>query len=125
MVSGWRRFAEGDRDLPPKGRESRARTQAAADPLRADVDECQEGERSLLLLYALQGCLDDEALDFEAHLLGCETCFQDLKTLDRARSLVQEALTADPAVLQRLRTALSDYRRSVQPSSSDRLRRRV
>ena len=122
MVSGWRRFAAGDRDLPPQGQDSLARTRAATEAPAAD---CSESERSLLLLYALQGCLDDEALDFEAHLLGCETCFQDLKTLDRARTLVQEALAADPDVLQRLRTALGDYRRSLRPSPSDRMQRRV
>ena len=67
----------------------------------------------MLLLYALSGCLEDEALDFEAHLLGCEACFEDLKTLDRARVLVQEAMAGDPAILERLRETLGSYRRSL------------
>lgn len=33
---------------------------------------------------------DDESLDVEAHLLGCEMCFQDLKALYRAGTVVTE-----------------------------------
>jgi hypothetical protein len=50
------------------------------------------------LPYALSRCSENDALGFEAHLLACETCFQDLKTLDRAGKLIQEFLarTAGP-----------------------------
>ncbi len=45
---------------------------------------------ALLVPYALGGCQEREALAFEAHLLGCETCFENLRTLDQARRLLRE-----------------------------------
>ena len=69
---------------------------------------CDRPERSLLLLYALSRCAEEEALDFEAHLLDCDACFEDLKTLDRARTLIREALNADSPVLERIRSSLRD-----------------
>lgn len=38
----------------------------------------------------LSRATDDEALDVEVHLLGCEMCFQDLKALYRAGTVVTE-----------------------------------
>lgn len=46
--------------------------------------------RALLLRYALSRCSEKEAQALEAHLLLCEACFEDLKTLDRAGVLLRE-----------------------------------
>ena len=113
MVSRWLRFTSNGRNGAPEGSEDRVRT-ATEDAQGSTGCSCNEPqERSLLLLYALSACLDDEALDFEAHMLGCETCFEDLKTLDRARLLVQEAMAGDPVVLERIRGAVAGYRQSL------------
>ena len=119
MVSRWRRGRGNERGLPRAGQDAVRSTSATSHPA-ASGDTCCSGaaERSLLLLYALSGCLDEEALDFEAHLLECEACFQDLKTLDRAGVLVREALAADPAVLTRLRSALTGFRTSLGVSKA-------
>jgi hypothetical protein len=58
--------------------------------------------RSLLLPYALSRCGENDALRFEAHVLECETCFQDLKALDRAGTLIQEFLASGGAIGQGL-----------------------
>lgn len=115
MVSRFGRFTSGDRD-GPQGHEDPVRT--ATDTAHGEHTCNDPQERQLLLLYVLSGCLDDEALDFEAHLLGCEACFEDLKTLDRARVLVQESMAGDPAILERLRETLGSYRRSLGLSKS-------
>lgn len=47
-------------------------------------------QRAHLLRYVLARATDDESLDVEAHLLGCEMCFQDLKALYRAGTVVTE-----------------------------------
>lgn len=49
---------------------------------------CSCKERALLVPYALTGCRPDEAVTFEAHVLECEACFEDLKLLDRAAALI-------------------------------------
>ena len=71
----------------------------AADPSRgAEEASCADPVgRSLLVPYALSECTEDQALDFEAHLLGCDACFGDLKCLDRAGSLIREHLPHVPA----------------------------
>ena len=52
---------------------------------------CAEPERRALLVpYALGRLGEDEALDFEVHLLMCETCFKDVKILDKASRLIRE-----------------------------------
>ena len=113
MVSRFGRFTARKTRKPDEGSvrtcsETAGRETACPDPQ----------ERQMLLLYALSGCLDDEALDFEAHLLGCDSCFEDLKTLDRARTLVQEAMAGEPAVLERVRETLGSYRRTLGLPSS-------
>lgn len=47
-------------------------------------------QRAHLLRYVLARATDDESLDVEVHLLGCELCFQDLKALYRAGTVVTE-----------------------------------
>ena len=113
MVSRFGRFTAG-RDRKPDEGSVRTFTETA----RQETACPDPQERQMLLLYALSGCLEDEALDFEAHLLGCEACFEDLKTLDRARALVQEAMAGDPPVLERLRETLGSYRRTLGLPSS-------
>jgi hypothetical protein len=54
--------------------------------------------RSLLLPYLLSQCSEDQAITLEAHLLACATCFQDLKSLDRAAGVIHELMdTTSPA----------------------------
>jgi hypothetical protein len=74
---------------------SRAQSAARPDGRLPDAPSCVDREsRSLLVLYALAGCQEPEALDFEAHLLTCDACFQDLKSLDRVGGLIRESLSA-------------------------------
>ena len=47
-----------------------------------------------------------EAEAFEAHLLCCELCFQDLKCLDRAGVVIREFTGAKSPALDRLRNSL-------------------
>jgi len=98
MVGKSPHFASNERAAPG---DPAAVTEAAC---------CDQPERALLLLYALSSCSEEEALDFEAHLLDCDTCFEDLKTLDRARMLVREALAADSPVPERVRSSLRGIR---------------
>ncbi len=37
-------------------------------------------------------CGDEEAFDFEVHLLGCAACFRDLRSLGRMGRLLRELL---------------------------------
>ncbi len=53
---------------------------------------CDPIRRSLLVPYALATCCATEADAFEAQLLACEACFQDLKALDRAGVLIRAHL---------------------------------
>ena len=61
---------------------------------------CSHKRRALLVPFALTGCTPDEALAFEAHLLECDACFEDLKSLDLAAAVI-----GDPEVA---RLALAD-----------------
>jgi hypothetical protein len=63
---------------------------------------CTHEERALLVPYACSSCTDEEALGFEAHLLLCAQCFEDLKTLDRAGVLIREFADSKSAGLERL-----------------------
>ena len=49
---------------------------------------CSKRERALLVPYALTGCRQDEGVAFEAHMLQCDACYEDLKLLDRAAALI-------------------------------------
>lgn len=49
---------------------------------------CSSPERALLIPYALTGCRPDQGLAFEAHVLCCDACFEDLTLLDRAAALI-------------------------------------
>jgi hypothetical protein len=64
------------------------------------------GIRSLLLPYALSDCREPESVAFEAHLLSCDPCFEDLKCLDRAGSLLLHFLRPASPISERVRTAL-------------------
>jgi hypothetical protein len=60
----------------------------------------------LLVPYALARCPDEEAEVFEAHLLGCGLCFDDLKSLDRAGLVIREYLGSESPSIDRLRDSL-------------------
>lgn len=49
---------------------------------------CSHKHRELLLPYALTGCNREQGLAFEAHMLSCDACFDDLKSLDLAAALI-------------------------------------
>ena len=80
------------------------------------VAMCNHIHRELLLPYALTGTSPSDGIDFEAHLLGCDACFADLKILDRAAAVI-----GDPDVA---RLTLADLFYNVPQSSgpNDRLR---
>ena len=59
---------------------------------------CPARARALLLPYALLGCTDEQETTFEAHMLGCTTCFEDLKALDRAAELIHSLDGTEPAL---------------------------
>ena len=78
----------------------------------ASLEGCRDPEgRSLLVLYALARCAPEEAEAFEAHMLECDACFQDLKCLDRAGILIREFLDSPAAVSDRVRDALRRWRK--------------
>jgi anti-sigma factor RsiW len=61
-----------------------------------DPPDCPSPEmRRLLVPYALGSCTDDAEQRFEAHVLTCERCFEDLKSVDRTRLLIQEFVGED------------------------------
>ena len=66
----------------------------AHDDLQHDLQQtqprvmCSSRQRELLVPYALTGCRPEEALEFEAHILGCDACFDDLQLLDRAAAVI-------------------------------------
>jgi anti-sigma factor RsiW len=62
--------------------------------------------RRLLLPYVLGGCAEIEAQVFEAHLLSCEACFQDVKLMDRAASLVRSLAPEGSPLRERVRALL-------------------
>jgi len=68
----------------------KARPDTAADeaPDRPRRAMCSHKDRALLVPYALTGCRPQEGVAFEAHLLQCEACFEDLRLLDRAAALI-------------------------------------
>jgi hypothetical protein len=111
LTVGMPPHSEGDakRDRPrrggrepgntPPGKKQRARKVRPA-------SGCQSSARSLLVPYALSRCGEDEAVTFEAHLLACQSCFQSLKTLDRAGNLIQQFMATESPALERVRQAL-------------------
>ena len=58
--------------------------------------------RALLVPYACSSCTDEEALTFEAHMLTCAACFEDLKVLDRAGVVIREFTSTRSEPLERL-----------------------
>lgn len=66
-------------------RDNKAEVQRGDRPRQA---MCSDKHRALLLPYALTGCGPADGLAFEAHLLGCDACFEDLKSLDLAAALI-------------------------------------
>jgi hypothetical protein len=90
--------------MDPKAGRAPSRQQRTAPRCRVPA------ARMLLLPYALSQCREAEALRFEAHLLACETCFSDLKTLDRAGALIREFADEKDPVLERVRAALAPTR---------------
>jgi hypothetical protein len=85
------------------------------------VSGCESPEkRNLLLPYALAKCSEDEAVTFEAHMLACASCFQALKTLDRAGNLLRQAINSPSPALDRLRLALGGARFVVSGGSHPR-----
>lgn len=77
---------------------------------RRDIPEigCHEGccdavTREHLVPYAFGTCDEDASLSFEAHLLDCDACYEDLKVLDRARELVQGWTMPQRSAVRRLR----------------------
>lgn len=83
----------------------------AARPRRA---LCSGRERALLVPYALTGCRPDEGLAFEAHVLVCDACFEDLTLLDRAAALIGDWALA--------RVTLADLFYNADCGPADRLR---
>jgi hypothetical protein len=78
-----------------------------ADQASSGPKACRSpGLRSLLVPYALSDCREPEAIAFEAHILSCDRCFEDLQCLDRAGSLLQQSLRPASAVAGRVRLAL-------------------
>ena len=70
---------------------------------------CPDSEaRARLVPYALSTLSDEEAIAFEAHLLLCPTCFEDLKVLDRAGVVLREFTQGHPLALDRV---LAEHRR--------------
>lgn len=51
---------------------------------------CAHKARRLLVPYGLWQCDEDDALEFEAHLMACSACFEDLKHLAHAAELIEE-----------------------------------
>ena len=62
--------------------------------------------RALLVRYALDGCQGDDASSFEEHLITCEPCFQDLKSLDRVAGLLRDFVQNDREFVEHLRAGL-------------------
>ena len=84
---------------------------------------CDRPTRALLLPYALSQCPEEEAVCFEAHLLVCEACFQDLKVLDRAGVLIREFTGSGGKALDRLRHSLLGVKgRSPEQAKARRFR---
>ncbi len=79
----------------------------------------------LLVPYALERCPEEEAEVFEAHLLGCGLCFEDLKSLDRAGLVIREYLGSGSPSVDRLRDSLLRARISEPPESQVRRSRRA
>ena len=89
--------------VPPHAASSADRPRTALPDPRDAL--CQDPvSRALLVPYALGTCSDAEAEGLEAHLLACETCFQDLKVLDRAGALLRAYADSGARGLDRLRT---------------------
>ena len=76
---------------------------------------CTHEERALLVPYACSSCTDEEALTFEAHLLMCARCFEDLKTLDRAGVLIREFADSKSPGLERLLAERRQAARAQRP----------
>lgn len=51
---------------------------------------CAHTARRLLVPYGLWQCSEDDALEFETHLMTCSSCFEDLKHLAHAAELIEE-----------------------------------
>ncbi len=58
-----------------------------------------EDRRHLLVPYVFGRCDDEQESDFEIHLLECESCFEDLSALGRTRSLLEQFIVSQPALL--------------------------
>ena len=58
---------------------------------------CDPTVRSMLLIYSLKICEEEEAVAFEAHLLDCEVCYRDLRALDRAGAVIRQIAEIEPA----------------------------
>ena len=91
---------EADKQAAPGDATPRYTASVSPDPLRGEVapppaprpGDCSNvAARALLVPYALSQCPETEATTFEAHLLTCDSCFKDLKCLDRASRLILEA----------------------------------
>ena len=55
------------------------------------ADSCLHPARALFARYAWQGgCSETEEIEFEAHLLACDVCFQDLRAVDRVIEIASE-----------------------------------
>jgi hypothetical protein len=69
-----------------------------------DGEGCRASERQeLLLQYAFGGCSDEQEIAFEAHLLACDLCFDDLKALERTRDLIERFVLSEPPLLRHAR----------------------
>jgi len=58
-----------------------------------------EDLRHLLLPYVFGGCDAEQESAVEVHLLECESCFEDLAALGRTRSLLEQFVLSQPALL--------------------------
>ncbi|MDJ0523176.1 MAG: zf-HC2 domain-containing protein [Planctomycetota bacterium] len=75
----------------------------AHDPAVGVPGVCRDAHaRASLVPYACASCDDEEALRFEAHLLTCSACFEDLKLLDRVGHILKEFTDKNPGGLKRL-----------------------
>ena len=92
------------------------------------AESCSCGDpdsRVLLVPYALARCPDEAAEVFEAHLLGCGACFEDLKSLDRAGRVIHEYLGSGSSAADRLRDSLLRARESAHEGADVRSSRRA
>src|SRR5262245_48360687 len=98
---------------PDKGRKPRRPSSGAprgesadssrSEQVRAKPSGCRNlPVRMLLLPYALASLREADAITFEAHLLACPACLRDLKSLDRARAVIDEFRTATGRGLEAL-----------------------